>query len=113
MPTDLGIQVQVEPVEVSRSFLVHVDDTLSGVFVKPADSIVTRLYLNENLSRYIRGTSIALFGEALSFLGYVPSLDSEELFAQRRILIEHLLGSPAMTYVSGPLKGVAEYIWTH
>ena len=113
MPDELGIPVQTAPTDVSRSYLIHVDDTLQGLFVRPADNVVTRLYLNENLSRYIRGTSIALFGEELAYLGYVPSLDTEELFEKRRALIEHLLRNPPMMYVSGPLKDVAEYIKVH
>ncbi|MBY0472868.1 hypothetical protein K2Q00_01100 [Patescibacteria group bacterium] len=113
MPDELGIEVQTTPVDIARSFLVHVDDTLQGLFVRPADGVVTRLYLNENFSRYIRATSIALFGAELEFLGYVPSLDTEELFGKRKILIEHLIRVPSMMYVSGPLKDVTDYIKGH
>jgi hypothetical protein len=109
-PEDLNVEVRHGITIVSRAYLVHVDDTTQGLFVKPADDIVTRLYLNENLSRYIRGTSIALFGNDRSFLGYVPSFDSEALFQKRKALMERILTLPPMMYVSGALREVVAYI---
>lgn len=107
---DIGISVQEEPTPLFGAYLVHVDETQSLFFAKPADSVDTRLYLNENFSRYIRGTNVTLLKKDLSFLGFVPSFDSMALFKRRSILIEKLLKEPPMLYVSGNLNEVASFI---
>ena len=110
-PSEANIDVHQEKITpLAKAFLVHVDDTKQDLFVGSADTLVTRLYLNENFSRYIRGTSIALLGERLQYLGYLPSFDSKTLFAKRTSLIDRLLTEHSMQYVSGPLGKVAEYI---
>lgn len=107
---DVGISTEDKPVQILCAYLVHVDETQGSFFTKLADSVVTRLYLNENFSRYIRGGSIALLDQDLSFLGFVPSFDSAALFRHRTTLIEKLLKEPPMLYVSGKLSEVASFI---
>jgi hypothetical protein len=110
-PLDASVSVQGPQVtELGKVFIVHVDDTKADLFIEPADTVVTRLYLNENFSRYIRATSIALLGENREYLGYVPSLDSTVLFEMRRRLISRLVTDYSMEYVSGPLWKITEYV---
>lgn len=71
-----------------------------------------RLYLNENFSRYIRGGSVTLLDQHFSFLGYVPSLDSPSLFQNRARLMDRMIKTPSMLYVSGKLADVAGFIAT-
>ena len=62
-PEDLGIEIEESVVPVIQSFIVHVDETQKELYVTKPDAIATKLYLNENLSRYIRGTPIALMDQ--------------------------------------------------
>lgn len=109
-PSEAGITIHEGVVPLTGVYLVHVDETKDRLFVKSADTLVTRLYLNENFSRYIRGTCMSLFDEHLRFLGYVPSVDSNDLFLRRSLLIDRLLKEYRMMYISGPLGRVVEYI---
>lgn len=110
-PADLGISTQKNPVLIRQAYMVHVDETQKEVFDDKADSLVTRLYLNENFSRYIRSTcTVMLGGKDRDFLGYIPSLDTERLYEMRKGLISAMLYQANLRYVSGPLKAVAEYI---
>lgn len=92
------------------SYVVHVDSMQSDLFLGNADRLVTRLFLNENFSRYIRGGCISLLGSGLDYLGYVPSYDTEQLFLMRQRLIEGILQDPPMRYVSGNVQDVSTYI---
>lgn len=109
-PSEASVSIHEGALPLVGAFLVHVDETKDTLTAKSADSAVTRLYLNENFSRYIRGSCIALLGEHLEYLGYVPSFDSDSLFARRKALMERLLGEHSMQYVSGPVGKVVDHI---
>jgi hypothetical protein len=109
-PPKAGIDLCSEEMPLGGAFLVHVDETKKNVLVKSADTVVSRLYLNENFSRYIRGTCLALLGEKLRYLGYIPSFDSATLFAKRAKLMDRLFTEYSMKYVSGPLGEVVDFI---
>ncbi len=109
-PPRANIELCTEEMFLGSVFLVHVDETKNDLFVKSADTLVNRLYLNENFSRYIRGTCMALLDEKLHYLGYVPSFDSEMLFVKRAKIMESLLVEHSMWFVSGPLGKVVDYI---
>jgi hypothetical protein len=109
-PADLGIEVEHEVVPITGTYMVHVDESQEQLFVARADNVVTRLYLNESLARYIRGLSTALLGPQLQFLGYIPSYDSPDLFARRVDLVERIVTNPPIKYVSGNVSAVARYL---
>jgi len=110
LPKQANIGLYLGDAPLANVFMVHVDETKNDIFVKSANNLVTRLYINENFSRYIRGTCLAVLGRKLEHLGYIPSFDSEALFAHRVVLIERLFTEYAMVYVSGPLEKVVEYV---
>lgn len=108
-PEDIGVAVQQEKVMVEKVYMVHIDGSSSSLFVKNDDTLVTKLFLNENFSRYIRGTCLSVFGGVnLDILGFVPSYDRAELFEFRKKLISVIMGS--IRYISGPLEAVTDYI---
>lgn len=109
-PPKVNIKMCDGEVSLGSAYFVHVDETKTDLFVKSANNVVNRLYLNENFSRYIRGTCIALLDDKLRYLGYVPSFDSKVLFAKRAKLIERLFSEYSMKFVSGPLGKVVDYI---
>ncbi|MCX6787126.1 MAG: hypothetical protein NTY93_01205 [Candidatus Kaiserbacteria bacterium] len=109
-PPKVNIKMCDGEVPLGNAYFVHVDETKNDLFVKSANNVVNRLYLNENFSRYIRCTCIALLDDKLRYLGYVPSFDSKVLFAKRAKIIERLFSEYSMKFVSGPLGKVVDYI---
>ncbi|MFN7161178.1 MAG: hypothetical protein ACK4NC_06300 [Candidatus Gracilibacteria bacterium] len=109
-PSELGIIIGKGFVPITRSYLVHIDETMDKLHSVNADTMDTRLYLNENMSRYIRGTAIALFEEGRKFLGYVPSFDTPDFFSMRVRVTEQLISMSKIKYVAGNLKDTCQHI---
>jgi|GEM_PF-1301500 len=108
-PEQLGIQIARGEILADKIYLVHIDESSTSLLVQKDDTLVTKLFLNENFSRYIRGTSLALLvGEKLEFLGYVPSYDKIEFYDFRVRLIEAIMSR--IFYISGSLNAVSDYI---
>lgn len=110
LPEKLGISVRDEPTPIRKSYLVHIDETMDRLYTTNADNIDTRLYLNENMGRYIRGTAISLFGINSQFMGYIPSFDTPELFEMRAELIEAIISTTEIVYLSGNLHDACRFI---
>ena len=110
LPDKLGINISDGLAPIKWSYLVHVDETMDKLYVTSADVMNTRLYLNENMSRYIRGTAIALFNEYSHFMGYVPSYDTLDFFTMRVKLAETLIADTRIMYISGNLHNICQYI---
>ncbi|MEI7777576.1 MAG: hypothetical protein WCI52_03120 [bacterium] len=110
LPDRLGISTCVGEMPIVKSYLVHVDETMNELYTTSADRMDTRLYLNENMSRYIRGTAVALFGGSSQLMGYIPSFDTPDFFDMRVRLIEGLILSTKMVYLSGSLQDTCSYI---
>lgn len=108
----LGIRIETASnLPVARAFHLHIDDRQKELFEEPADDLPMRLFLNENLSRYIRTTSTTMLGgDRYDILGYIPSLDTKELFVYRKNLINRLLYDIRIIYLSGTIKHVAQRI---
>lgn len=109
-PHELDIVVKNTPTVIYHSYLIHIDETKNKLYVNDIQKLSTQLYLNENLSRYIRGTSIALFTNKLDFWDYVPSLDSPDLFKMRVSIIKQIINPLKIKYISGNLAMVTQEI---
>lgn len=111
-PEDLEIELESRELKLGGTFLVHVDETKRTLFSRRSDDLPTRLYLNENFSRYIRTTSTTMLGgDRYDSLGYVPSLDTKRFYRWRQTLIRYLLDEQqGIRYVSGPLSLVAQEV---
>ena len=110
-PEILGITTLGAPMPVHRAYMVHVDETQREIFTDSADNLVTKLYLNENFSRYIRSTcTVMLGGKNYDFMGYIPSLDAETYYEMRTELIQQVMRQAEIQYISGPLDLVSEHI---
>lgn len=110
LPERLGISTCQEYTLISKSYLVHVDETMQDQYSESADKMDTRLYLHENMSRYIRGTAVALFGNGSRFLGYIPSFDSPDFFEMRAGLMEKIISETNMVYVAGNIHDTCKRI---
>ena len=107
----MGIEIETRELQVSGVFLVHVDETKRALFSRRIDNLTTRLYLNENFSRYIRTTSTTMLGgDRYELLGYVPPLDTRQFYQWRQALIGHLFNVQGIRYVSGSLSLVVQEI---
>lgn len=109
-PERIGVPTCEGETLITKSYLVHVDETMDDLYTISADNMDTRLYFNENMSRYIRGTAIALFGQGSQFIGYVPSFDSSDFFNMRVRLTEALISNTKMVYLSGNLRDICRFI---
>ncbi len=110
LPEKLGIDTYIGCAPIVQSYLIHVDETMEYLYIDNADKIDTKLYLNENMSRYIRGTAIALFSKESHFMGYVPSYDTLDFFAMRVELTETLISNIGIVYLSGNLHDICQHI---
>lgn len=109
MPKEIGLRTTLAPTDVTKVFLVHIDVSGAPLYERSADSLATRLYLHEELSRYIRGTAVTAFSRSKkNSLGYIPSLDSVTRFHRRDIFVERVVRNA--TYVSGRLDEVSAYV---
>ena len=107
----LGIQKQKTSVPLRGVFIVHIDETQESVYINKIDDLVTRLFLNENFSRYIRSTCTTMLGgERYDILGYIPSLDNRSLFERRKALINHMIYDVGIYYISGKSEDITETI---
>lgn len=109
-PDRLGVATCDGQVPITKSYMVHVDETMNELYIASADKMDTRLYLNENMSRYIRGTAIALFGQSSQFMGYIPPFDSLDFFNMRVGLTEALISNTMMVSLSGNLHDTCQLI---
>lgn len=108
-PADIGVRLKQGRCRIEKVYLVHIDETLPSIFVQKDDSLVTKLFLHENFSRYIRGTCTPMLGgEEMESLGYIPSYDSPKLYEFRRKLMNTVMSK--IFYISGPLKVVTDHI---
>jgi len=110
-PSSISVELARNRVQNRVTALVHVDESQRGVHTESADGLALRLFLNENFSRYIRSTCTTMLGGSdYEFMGYIPSLDSENLYAMRVALINKLLKLPGIRYISGPSRLVAAHL---
>ncbi|MBI5621306.1 hypothetical protein HY933_00365 [Candidatus Falkowbacteria bacterium] len=108
-PEEIGAKIKRGKSSIRKVYLVHVDEKSPSIFIEKDDSLVTKLFLNENFSRYIRGTCLAMFGgEKLDLLDYIPSYDNIRLYEFRKKFIAVIMRE--IFYISGPLQAVTDYI---
>jgi hypothetical protein len=104
---DLGVECEHQPVPIVGTYMVHVDEQQLVPFQASADNVTTRLFLAENFARYIRGTCLSLLAPDMSYMGYIPSMDTPTLFDNRTRLIDRLTHTPPIKYISGRVHDVA------
>src|SRR3989338_4936614 len=107
LPVEIGVEVETEQVEVASVFLVRLDhSSAKGVEISQVNKQWARLYLYENLSRYIRRTNLPIFaGSDEQYCLYPPDLDAPELHQKRVAMMEALVSK--MQHVSGGFRDVA------
>lgn len=115
LPKKLGIRTEKNPVKITKAFYVHLRNDFSKLFLrriyKKETLYMGRLYLYEELTRYIRGTCIPILrGPDLKLGDYLPSLDKPEYHKWRLNLINWLIEDLGLYYISGPMDALCNYI---
>lgn len=108
----LRLKTTSEPRLLNTAISVHLDSNPNEpVAFKKVSNIETQFALYENLSRIVRGSAISVFGKDNNILGYMPSLDTQELHQNRVDFINHLVKNVGIWNVSGgDLNQICEII---
>lgn len=109
--SDLNVPVCEKPSVLSHIYRIHVDNRMGSVVYRPLKGLQIKLFLNEQLSRFIRNvTTAVMVGPEYEIVAPIPSLDNEERFEKRMNLLGAMIEDVGVTYLSGPLGLVAEHI---
>jgi hypothetical protein len=110
-PEKLEVETCKRKIRIDEAYLVHLDSNQDVLHFQNGDSLVTRLFLNENFSRYIRNTCTTLLtGDSMDFSGYIPSFDTPECYEKRVALMDCLLKDVGIKYISGNLPDITDAI---
>ncbi len=108
-PASLGIEVVGCSTEIGLVVFLHIDQSRTDVHIGETNNLASRLFLHEQLARYIRGT--ALFVSARTSLrpvGFMPSFDTPDSLSRRTLLVEDLVSRS--TYLTGPIDQICNTI---
>lgn len=108
--SDLGINEQYNPVEITEIYILHVDNRENNFYEKKGDNWAHNFNLYQNLTENIRNSNSAIVDIKGHPIGYVPSYDSENNFLKRVEMIELIDNNPNYKYLSGSLNEILEYI---
>lgn len=113
LPEQLDIKEENKKTYISKAIYLHLfDDHKTPLFVKKhPDLYMGRLFLYEELSRYIRGTCIPAFvGEKPDLSDYLQSIDKPFYHKKRKKIIDHIVDKIKLEYVSGSMKKICRYL---
>jgi len=111
LPHQINIEVENKKVPIVAAFFLHIDSSIDKLHIERSLNRWPRLYLYENLSRYIRRTcSPMMGGKDFHYLAYLPSLDNPNFHIRRVNLINCLIENIGIDYLSGQLASVGEVI---
>ena len=113
LPEDIGLRSEIGRPELHSIFEVHLDSKATdGLSIYQEEQIPIRYRLYEDMSRIIIGSAISVFDSEQKFLGYMPSLDSEEIHGKRIACIEQMVDRVGITSISGgSINEIAEAIY--
>jgi len=113
---DLGISSEKKCPKIIKVFYVHLlNDKFAPLYIQRIGgkeaSYMGRLYLYEELSRYIRGVCIPLVYGSQFYIGdYLPSLDTPEYHKNRVKFIDWIMNKVGFYFLSGSMGAICDYI---
>lgn len=116
LPKDLEISVEKNSSKIIKAFYVHLlNDKSAPLYIQRIEdkevSYMGRLYLYEELSRYIRGTCIPLVYGTQFYIGdYLPSLDNSEYHKNRVKFIDWVMDKIGFYFLSGSMNAICNFI---
>lgn len=101
-PEQIGLRSLSEPILLHAIFEIHLDSKEKDpLLIRREDGIPMHYRLYEDMSRIVKGSAISAFSNDAEFLGYMPSLDSEEMHRNRVECINHMVKRMGVISVSG------------
>lgn len=116
LPNDLGISIEKKRPKIIKVFYIHLlNDKFAPLYIQRIGgkeaSYMGRLYLYEELSRYIRGTCIPLVYGSQFYIGsYLPSLDKPEYHRNRVKFIDWIMDDVGFYFISGSMDAICNFI---
>jgi hypothetical protein len=112
-PEQLGLRSVLVPKNLVSVFEIHLDSKEQDPLLvqeETGKSIQYRLY--EDMSRIVRGSAISIFSRNNNILGYMPSLDTEDMHVKRVECINQMIKRRGIISVSGgSLNDISETIY--
>ena len=109
LPEQIGIRAK-KSTKLKRAFIVHVDNSQKELKVTNGNTMVNKLYLNENFHKYKRNACTTFLNKDFEMAGFVPSFDTRQYYNERVALIDGVLNGLRLEYVSGNIEDVSAYI---
>lgn len=101
LANDLGIKTENNPIEITKIYSIHIDQSQNKLYVLPGDNLRNKIFLNELFSMGIRGITTTFLNKKNMLSGYVPSFDCPEFYDTRQKIINNI--SSNIENVSGNL----------
>lgn len=116
LPKDLGIPIEKGYPRIIKVFYVHLlNNKSASLYIQRIGdkevSYMGRLYLYEELSRYIRGVCIPIVQGSQFYIGdYLPSLDKPKYHKNRVKFIDWFIEDIGFYFISGSMDAICEFI---
>lgn len=110
-PEQLGFEVEQDKVPITRTYILNVNNNFKSLQVDTNASLISKLYLSEDFSRYIRGSAFYFINSQNGNIeGYIPSMDNEELCLSREQMINNLINEKRVANLSGNVEDVKSFL---
>lgn len=110
-PEQLGFEVEQNKVPITRTYILNVNNNFKSLQVDTSTSIISKLYLSEDFSRYIRGSAFSFINSQNGNIeGYIPSMDNEELCLAREQMINALINEQRVSNLNGSVEEVKDFL---
>lgn len=116
LPKDLKISIEKKHPKIIKAFYVHLlNNKSTPLFIKKIEGKETlnmgRLFLYEELTRYIRGTCILMLRSPSFLIGdYLPSIDKPKYHKNRVKFIDWLMEDIGFYFISGSMNAICNFI---
>lgn len=110
-PRKIGFSIEKRRTPITTAYILNINNNFEKLTEVSGNELTTKLYLAEDFSRYIRGTSFYFINSKLGNVeGYIPSFDNEELCRERQNFINFLISEFGMSKLNGNSKDVKQFL---
>ena len=110
-PRKIGFSIEKKRTPITAAYILNINNNFEKLTEVSGNELTTKLYLAEDFSRYIRGTSFYFINSKLGNVeGYIPSFDNEELCRERQNFINFLISEFGISKLNGNSKDVKQFL---
>lgn len=110
-PNTVGFSIEKNRVPITRAYILNVNNNFNSLELSMGNSLISKLYLSEDFSRYIRGSAFHFINsQSGNVEGYIPSMDNAELCFQRAQLIEFMINQLPIENLCGNATTVKKFL---